>query len=92
MSYYHQKCCFDSGKIGLRNECDRFSCISNGKHNFGLFSHQNNNETFYCLNRKQLEEYWQCVIAERQAFCSDKSCFCEICKEFDEFSDCLKRS
>ena len=65
MSYYFQKCCFDSEKIGVRNECDRLTRISNGKHNFGLFFHRNNDETFYCLNKKKLEEYWQCVIAER---------------------------
>ena len=56
------------------------------------FFHRNNDETFYCLNRKQLEEYQQCVIAEQQAFCPDKCGFCEICKEFDQIYDCLKRS
>ena len=92
MSYYFQKCCFNSEKNGVRNECDKLSCISNGKHNFGSFFHRNNDETFYCLKRKQLEEYWQCVIAEQQAFCPDKCCFCGICKEFDNISDFLKRS
>ena len=76
----------------MRNECDKLSCISNGKYNFGLFFHRNNDETFYCLKRKQLEGYWQCVIAEQQAFCPDKCCFCGICKEFDHISDFLKRS
>ena len=27
-----------------------------------------------------------------QAFCPDRCGFCEICKEFDQISDCLKRS
>ena len=84
MSYYFQKCCFDSEKNGVRNECDKLSCISNGKHNFGLFFHRNNDETFYCLKRKQLEEYWQCVIAEQQAFCPDKCGFCDILKKNDK--------
>ena len=34
MSYYFQKCYFDSEKIGVRNECDRLACNSNSKHNF----------------------------------------------------------
>ena len=57
MAYSFQKYCFDSEKIGLVKECDRMSCFLNGSHNFDLFFHRNNNESFYCLNRKQLKEY-----------------------------------
>ena len=30
MSYHFQKCCFDSEKAGVINECNRMSCILNG--------------------------------------------------------------
>ena len=33
-----------------------------------------------------------CNCRTTQAFCPDKCGFCEICKEFDQISDCLKRS
>ena len=57
MRYSFQKCCFDFERIGLVKECDRMSCILNGSHKFDLFFHRNNDETFYCVNRKQLKEY-----------------------------------
>ena len=31
MSYYFKQCCFDSERLGVRNECNRLSCAS-GKH------------------------------------------------------------
>ena len=53
MSYYFEKCCFDSQKNDARNECNMLSC--EGKHSdLGLFFHQTNNEYFYCLNRNSL--------------------------------------
>ena len=33
------------------------------------------------MNRQQLGQYWQCVIADRDAFCPEKCEKCSICKE-----------
>ena len=56
MSNFFQKCCFESEVIRKRAECDRLSY--QGKHTeFTFFFHKSNKEYFYCLNRKQLDEY-----------------------------------
>ena len=81
-------CCHDSLLIGTRSECDRFSC--QGKHLpvFNLYHHKNNNEYFYCLNRDQLGQYWQCVVGDRDAFCPDRCEKCNVCKEMaDVFTE-----
>ena len=67
--------------IGTRSECDRVIC--EGKHTpvFNLYYHKVNNEYFYCLNRDQLGQYWQCVIEDRDVFCPDRCDKCNICKE-----------
>ena len=71
MPLYFEKCCFDSQKIGLRNEFDMLSC--EGKHSdFGLFFHRTNNEYFYCLNSKQLGKYYHCVLNDQEVFCPEK--------------------
>ena len=59
-------CCFDSVLIGTRSECDRLSC-EHEKHfpEFEVYYHKVNNRYFYCLNRKQLGQYWRCVIKDR---------------------------
>ena len=74
--------CHDCVLVGTRSECDRYSC-EYGKHSpeFDVYYHKANNEYFYCLNRQQLRQYWQCVIADRDAFCSEKCEKCSICKE-----------
>ena len=54
-----------------------------GKYDFGLFFRQRNDESFYCLNRRQLKEYWHCVIAEQEPFCPGRCGKCDICKEFN---------
>ena len=76
MSYYFQKCCFDADVIGKPTECDRLNC--EGKHTeFTLFFHKVNNTSFYCLSRKQLEEYWKCIVKDQEVFCPEK------CNKFD---------
>ena len=40
MTYYFEKCCFDSEKMGVTTECDRMNCVLNRKHdNFELYFH-----------------------------------------------------
>ena len=43
-----------------------------------------NNRYFYCLNRKQLGQYWQCVIKDRDTFCPEICEKCSICKEITD--------
>ena len=78
IAYYFQKCCFDSEKIDVINECDRMSRIFNRKHEFEKYCHKGNGETFYCLNTKQLGEYWHCVIEDQRIFCPEKCDECEV--------------
>ena len=80
MAYYFQKCCFDSEKIEVINECGRMLCILNRKHEFQKYYHKGNDETFYCLNRKQLGEYWHCVIEDQKVFCPEECDECKVCK------------
>ena len=72
MPYSFEKCCFDSKNLCVVKYCNRTSCILNGSHNFKLFYHGNNDEIFYCLNRKDLGEYWHCVQNDKII---DKLCF-----------------
>ena len=65
-------CCHDSLLIGTQSECDRFSCQGKRLPVFNLYHHKNNNEYFYCLNRDQLGQYWQCVVEDRDSFCPDR--------------------
>ena len=79
MPLYFEKCCFDSKKIGVRNEFDMLSC--EGKHSdFGLFFHRTKNEYFHCLNRKQLGKYYHCVLNDQKVFCPEKCAEYAICK------------
>ena len=43
------------------------------------------------MNQKQLGQYWQCVIKDRDTFCLDRCEKCSICKEmtyvFTELQD-----
>ena len=66
MSYYFQKCCFDADVIGKRTERDRLSC--EGKHTDLLYSFIK-----LILNKKQLEEYWKCIVKDQEVFCPEKN-------------------
>ena len=89
MSCYFKKYCFDAQEVGTRKECDRLSC--DGKHTeFALFFHEKNNQYFYCLNKKQLEEYWGCIVKDQDVFCSEKCNNCVVCKFLTNTYDELK--
>ena len=78
--------------IATRSECDRLSC-EHEKHSseFDVYYHKVNNEYFYCLNQKQLGQYWQCVIKDRDTFCLERCGKSTIGKEmtnvFNELQD-----
>ena len=78
-------CCFDSVLIGIRSECNRLSC-EHEKHSpeFEVYYYKVNNWYFYCLDQKQLGQYWQCVIKDKDTFCPDRCEKCSICKEMTD--------
>ena len=78
-------CCHDSLLIGIRPECDRFTC-KEGKHSpvFILYFHKANNEYFYCIKREQLGQYWRCVVEDRDRYCPTRCDKCNICKEMSD--------
>ena len=84
MENHFLNCCYDSLLIGTQSECDRLSCQGNQLHVFNLYYHKNNNEYFYCLNRDQLGQYWQCVVEDRDLFCPNRCDQCNICKEMSD--------
>ena len=45
---------------------------------------------FYCLNRKQLEEYLGCIVKEKEVFCPEKCNNCVACKILTKAYDELK--
>ena len=49
-------------------------------------------ERFYCLNRKQLGEYWRSVNIDCDTFCLEKFDHCDVCKEFLEVFENLQDS
>ena len=77
-------CCFDFSLIGTRSECDRLSCEGNHNPVFNLYYHKVNKEWCYCLNRNQLDQYWQCVAKDRDTFCPGRCDRCGICKEMND--------
>lgn len=42
------------------------------------------------LNRKQLEEYWKCVVRDQEVFCPNKYNNCYVCKSLTEVYENLK--
>ena len=80
--------CYDSVLIGTRSKRDRLQCQGNHNPVFNVFHHKVKNQYFYCLNRKQLGQYWRCVVEDRDYFCSSRCERCSICKEMtDVFSE-----
>ena len=49
-------------------------------------------ERFYCLDRKQLGEYWHCAQKERDIFCPEHCDKCSICHDFSEIFQELQGS
>ena len=64
------KCCFNFEVIGRYCECDRLNCKRYHNPVFTLYSQ--NNVSFYCLNQKQLGQYWKCIIEDIRWMCPSK--------------------
>ena len=66
------------------------SCILNRKHDFEKYYHKANDETFYCLNRKQHGKYWHCAIEDQRIFCPEKHDEYEVCNVLKEVFENLQ--
>ena len=49
-------------------------------------------ERFYCIAKKQLNAYWQCVLTEHWLICPEWCKKCGCCKELALFRKELKES
>ena len=80
-----EKCCDDFDLVRKTSQCDRINCFAN--HDPQCF-HKNNSQSCFCLNRRQLGQYWHCIINNRDYFCPLSCEQCKICKEvFHIFSE-----
>ena len=63
-NYYFMECCFEHQKTHIIEKCDLMGC--EGKHHFQKYFIEKKDDQkklahFYCLDRKQLGEYWRCA-------------------------------
>ena len=80
-NYYFMECCFEHQQTHITEECDLVGC--GRKHHFqGYFIEKKDDRKkltrFYCLDRKQLGEYWHCPQLEGEIFCPEHCYNCEI--------------
>ena len=84
-------CCFDFEVVGFHSECNQSNCKGNHDPAFAVFYQRANDEYCYCLNRKQLGQYWRCIVEDTNFLCSGRCERCKACKEmshvFDELQD-----
>ena len=85
MNYYFEKCCFDYELVRKTSQCERITCQGNHNPEFTVYFHKVNNNSCYCLNRKQLRQYWFCIVQDREKLCPMSCSRCKICKEFTHF-------
>ena len=81
MNYYFEKCCFDYELVRKSSQCNRITCQGNHNPEFSVYFYKANNKSCYCLNRKQLRQYWFCIVQDREKFCAMSCSCCKICKE-----------
>ena len=82
MNYYFQRCSFDYELVRKSSQCDRITCQGNHNPQFNVYFHKVNNKFCYCLNQKQLSQYWFCVVQDREKLCPMSCSRCKTCKEF----------
>ena len=75
------KCCFDYEVVGFHSECDIQGCKGNYDPAFTVYYQKVNDEYCYCLNRKQLGQYWRCVVENTNFLCPSRCERCKACKE-----------
>ena len=81
MTNCFELCCHDYDLVRKTSHCDRINCFGNHDPQFSAYFHKVNNQSCYCLNPKQLGQYWRCVVNDRDYFCPSSCGRCKICKE-----------
>ena len=71
---------------------DRINCFANPDPQFSVYYHKNDNQSCFCLNRRQLRQYWRCIINDRDYFCPSSCKQCKICKEVSHIFSELQNS
>ena len=69
MNYYFEKCCSNYELVSKSSQCNRITCQASHDPEFYVYFHKVNNESCYCLNRKQLRKYWCCIVQDREKLC-----------------------
>ena len=90
MNYYFEKCCSNYELVSKSSQCNRITCQASHDPEFYVYFHKVNNESCYCLNRKQLRQYWCCIVQDREKLCPMSCSRCEICKEVSHIFSELK--
>ena len=75
------KCCFDFEVAGPHFECNQSNYRGNHDPVFAVFYQRVSDEYCYCLNRKQLGQYWRCIVKDTNCLCSSRCERCKACKE-----------
>ena len=93
--YYFMECYFDYEKTRIIEEFNLMRCER--KHHFQEYFVEKKYDRkklarFYCLDRKQLGEYWHCTQKEREIFCTEHCDNCNICHDFLEIFQELQDS
>ena len=90
MANRSELCCHHFDLVRKTSHCDRINCFGNHDAQFSVYFHRSNGSC-YCLNRKQLGQYWSCIINNKDYFCPSSCEQCKICKEvshiFPELQD-----
>ena len=76
-----EKSCFDYYVIRSTTQCNRLNCEVIHNPTFDILFNEANNEYCYCLDRQQLDQYWQCIAQNHNLLCPRKCDRCNACKE-----------
>ena len=76
-----EKSCFDCYVIHSTTQCDRLNCEVIHNPAFDILFNEANNEYCYCLDRQQLDQYWQCIVQNHNLLCPRKCDRSNACKE-----------
>ena len=81
MENRYSNCCFNFEVVGLHSECDRLNCKGNHSPVFTIYREKPHGFYCYCLNRKQLGQYWRCIVEDCKFMCPSECGHCSICRE-----------
>ena len=82
-------CCFNFQLVGYHFECDRINC--KGDHDESpVYREKSLGLHCCCLNRKQLGQYWRCIVNDCNFLCQSQCGRCSVCNEMSDIFAKLK--